>query len=68
MDKKIKLRGKNSTRPLVITGEILKGRVILPKALESITQGSHITYYSLMFFIAYAFKDKCMFLQDEWKL
>ena len=25
-------------------------------ALERITQGSHITYYSLMFFIAYAFK------------
>ena len=25
-------------------------------ALERITRGSHITYYSLMFFIAYAFK------------
>ena len=54
---------KNSTCPLVITSEIKKGRVILPKkdecrmsALERITPGSHITYYSLMFFIAYTLK------------
>ena len=43
-----------------------QGRVIIPKALitrpfrtnalERITCGSHITYYSLMFFIAYTFK------------
>ena len=44
------------------TSEIQKGRVILPKhlscrtsALRRITR-SLITYYSLMFFIAYAFK------------
>ena len=27
---------------------------------------SHITYYSLMLFIAHTFKVKCMSLQDEW--
>ena len=38
-------------------------------ALGRITQRSHITYYSLMFFIAYTFKkDNCMCLQHEWKL
>ena len=54
---------KNSTRLLVITSEIWKGRVILLKALvlqdECIgknAQGSHTTYYSLMSFIAYTFK------------
>ena len=56
-------RDKNSTHPLVITSEIWKGQEILPKALgcrtsplERIIRGSHITYYSLMFFIAYTFK------------
>ena len=55
-------REKNSTRPLVTTSEIEKGQIILPKhsscrtsALGRITRGSHITYYSLMFFIAYTF-------------
>ena len=30
---------------------------------------NHVTYYSLMFFIAYMLlKDKCMCLQDKFKL
>ena len=39
--------------------EILKGQVILfqrTSALGRFTRGSHITYYSLMFLIAYKFK------------
>ena len=50
---------KNSTRPLVILRAIKKVQVILPKALvpqERNTRGSLITYYSLMFIIAYIFK------------
>ena len=59
----LKAGDKISTRPLVIMSEIWKRRVILPKhsayrtsALGKITRGSRITYYSLMFFIAYTFK------------
>ena len=52
---------KNSTRPLLITSEILKGRVILPKALvlqdECFGKNySRKSYYTLMFFIVYAFR------------
>ena len=64
---------KNSTRPLVITSEIKKGRVILPKhssyrksALERITWGSHIT--PLCSLLHTLLKDKCMCLRDEWKV
>ena len=51
----------NSTSPLVIASEILKGREILPKGLvlQDECFGKNYlrkTYYSLMFFIAYAFK------------
>ena len=54
---------KNSTRPLVITSEILKGRVILPIALvlkdECFGKNySRKLYYILLpyVFIVYAFK------------
>ena len=52
----IPVRDKSTRRPIVITIEILKGRVILPECFGRFTRGSHITYYSLMFFIAYDFK------------
>ena len=34
-------------------------------ALERITQGSHLTYYSFMFFIAYAFKGGAQWLSGR---
>ena len=77
---------QGTKNPLVTKSEIQKGRVILPialvlhhsrtSALGRITGGSHITYYTLMFFIAYTFKGqvhvfagqancKSLGLQDE---
>ena len=46
---------KNSTRPLVVKSR--KDEQFFPRtsAFERITRGSCITYYSLKFFIAYAF-------------
>ena len=39
--------------------------LIRTSALGIISLGSHITYYSLMFFFASTFKDKFMCLQDK---
>ena len=37
-------------------------------ALERITRGSHITYYSVMFFIGYAFKGQVHALAGRVKI
>ena len=64
---------KNSCCPLIITSEIQKGGVILPKAL--LLQGecfgknpSHIAYYSLMLFVAYAFKSQVHVFEGRLKI
>ena len=61
---------KRSTRLLIIKSEIWKAWVILPRmsSLGKITRGSHINYYTHISFIATLLKDKCMCLQDKWKL